>query len=106
MVLQANLNPGIGGGEIGMVPGRLGEVAYRIDDHQCALPTVGAIFAANPTVFQVPVGQIALEPRLNLFICIGSFIACLGHGRILRWLLGCSEDRKSTRLNSSHSSIS
>ena len=68
MILQANLNPGIGRGDVRMVPGCLGEVTNGVDDHQRTFPTVGAILATYPAILQVPVGQIALEPLLNLFI--------------------------------------
>jgi hypothetical protein len=71
-----------------MMPGRLGEMTDRIDHHQRAFPTVGAIFAADPAILQVPMGQIALEPLLNLLIRVGSVFFRFGHGGILRWLLG------------------
>ena len=79
MVLQSNLDPGIGRGDVRMMPRRLGEMTDGIDHHQRAFPTVGAIFAADPAVLQVPMWQITLESLLNLFIRVGSLFFGFGH---------------------------
>jgi hypothetical protein len=64
-------------------------VTDRIDDHQRAFPTVGAIFAADPAVLKVPMGQIALEPLLDFLIRVGSLFFGFGHDGILFLGLGC-----------------
>ena len=48
----------IGDGEVGMMPGRFGEVPDGIDDHQGTLPAGGLVLAAYPAVLEGPAGQL------------------------------------------------
>src|ERR1700684_3440159 len=66
MVLQLHLDPGVGRGDIGMMPGGLREVADRVDHHQRALPAGGAKSPSDPAVFVTPMRKLAFEPRLDL----------------------------------------
>src|SRR5262249_54249509 len=49
VILQPDLDPGIGCGDIRMVPGGFGKMADGVDHHERAFPAIGAIFAADPT---------------------------------------------------------
>src|SRR6201999_2651112 len=81
VVLQAHLDPGIGGGDVGMVPGGLGEMADGVDHHQRALPAMRLVLAPDPAVLVPPMWQLAGEPRLGLVLGIGAFaLLRLGHG--------------------------
>src|SRR5260370_30314421 len=80
MNLTADLGPCVGRREIGVMPCRLREVPDRIDHHEGALPTVGAVFAANPAAFEVPMRQLGFEARLDLDIRVGAFFAAFRHG--------------------------
>src|SRR4029078_6384480 len=51
-------------------------MADGIDHHQRALPTIGAITAPDPAVFEVPMGQLLFEPLLDLAIAIGTLGRC------------------------------
>ena len=91
MVLQAHLDPCIGGGDVGMVPSGLGEMTDRVDHHQCSFPTVSAVFAADPAAFQLPVRQFLLEAlfdfvRRNMCVpcCVRSWRATSSIERVLQ----------------------
>src|SRR5271156_5686094 len=66
MVLQLHLDPSVGRGDIGMMPGGLREVADRVDHHECTLPAGGAKSPSDPAVFVTPMRKLAFEPRLDL----------------------------------------
>src|SRR6478752_3026737 len=76
VVHQPDLDPGIGGGVVGMMPGGLGEMADGIDHHQRALPAVGLVFASDPAAFKIPMRQVLLEPLLDLGIGVSSLRSC------------------------------
>jgi hypothetical protein len=63
-----------------MMPGGLGEMTDRVDHHQRSFPTVGAVLAANPAAFQIPVRQFLPEALFDLFIGVGAFLAAFVHG--------------------------
>ena len=67
VVHQLHGHEGIRHREVRMVPGRLGQVANGVHHHQRALPAAGLVLAAYPPVFEVPLGQLFLEPGLDLF---------------------------------------
>ncbi len=71
-----HLDPGVRGGDVGMVPGGLGEMADGVDHHQRALPAIGLVFAPDPAVLEIPMGQLLLEPLLDLAIAIGALGRC------------------------------
>src|SRR5262249_50927255 len=60
VIFQPHLDPGIGRGDIWMVPRSLGKMTNRVDHHERPFPAVGAILAPDPTVFEIPMRQIAL----------------------------------------------
>src|SRR4051812_22908019 len=62
MVLQAHLDPRIGGCNVWMMPRCLGQMSDGVDHHQGAFPAVRLVLAADPAAFQVPMRQVALEP--------------------------------------------
>ena len=70
VILQSHLDPGVGRGDVRMVPRRLGQMTDGVDHHQRTLPAVGAVLAADPAVLEIPMRQVALErarrsPRPN-----------------------------------------
>src|SRR5581483_213202 len=87
VVLEPHLDPGIGGGDVGMVPGRLGEMADAVDHHQCALPAIGAELPPDPAILEIPVRQLLLEPLLDLCIAIGAFGRCHQTCLLKQWAL-------------------
>src|SRR5689334_11205376 len=80
VVHQPDLDPGIGGGEVGMVPGGLGEVTDGVDHHQRALPAVGLVAAPDPAILEPPVRQIALQAFLDLGVAVDALGWTLCHG--------------------------
>src|SRR6202161_2657037 len=79
MVLQLHLDPGVGRGDIGMMPGGLREVADRVDHHQRALPAGGAKSPSDPAVFVAPMGKLVFEPRLDLVWFIDALFGLFAH---------------------------
>jgi hypothetical protein len=63
-----------------MMPRGLGQMADRVDHHQCSFPAMRAVLAPDPTTFQIPMRQFTLEPLFDLFIRIGAILAAFGHG--------------------------
>src|ERR1700735_3248911 len=85
VILQPDFDPGVGCGDIRMVPSGFGKMTNSVDHHERAFPAIGAIFAADPTVFEIPVRQAAFQSLLYLFVGIGSLIVGFGHRRSLCW---------------------
>src|SRR5262245_52694002 len=54
-------------------------MADRVHDHQRSLPPFGAVLAPDPALLEVPVRQLALQPRLDLVFRIGPVLRTL-HG--------------------------
>src|SRR3984885_6277212 len=79
VVLQFDLDPRVGRGDIRMMPGRLREMADRVDHHQRALPARGAKSPSDPAIFVAPVGEIAFEPRLDLVRFIDALFGLFAH---------------------------
>src|SRR5581483_10953758 len=78
--LDPDLAPG--DGEVGVVPGGLGEVADGVDQHQRDRPAAGVVLAAQPAVFQVPVRQAVLgELRGDLGLGVDVRLG-VGHRRL------------------------
>ena len=80
MILQADFDPRVGRRDVRVMPRRLGQMPYRIDDHEGALPAIGAVFATDPAVFEIPVRQLVLEACFNLGIRVGALFASFRHG--------------------------
>ena len=53
---------------IGMVPGRLGQMADSVDDHQRPFPAVRLVGTADPAVLELPCRKIGCKPSLNVGI--------------------------------------
>ena len=79
MILQADLNPCVGRRDIRVMPRRLRKVPDRVNHHKGALPAIGAVFLANPAVFEVPVRQLAFEACFDLGIRVGALFATFRH---------------------------
>src|SRR3984957_295176 len=61
------------------MPGGLREVADGVDHHQRALPARGAKSPSDPAVFVAPMGELALEPRLDFVQLIGALFRFFAH---------------------------
>src|SRR5262245_60503777 len=48
MVHQPHFDPGIGGRDVRMMPGRFRQMAHGIDHHECAFPTMRLVFSPDP----------------------------------------------------------
>src|SRR3984893_6502436 len=79
MVLEADFDPSVRGGEIRMVPSGLGQMTYRVDHHKRAFPARRPIRAANPTSFIDPARQFSFEARPDLGFAIGFFLGNFAH---------------------------
>src|SRR3984885_1464727 len=79
VVLQFDLDPRVGRGDIRMMPGGLREMADGVDHHQRAFPTRGAKGPPDPAVFVAPMRELALEPRLDFARLIGALFRILAH---------------------------
>src|SRR5690606_25866821 len=55
---EAHLDPGVGRGNVRVMPGRLCEMADGRNHHHRAFPARGLVGAANPPVLQTPLGQV------------------------------------------------
>src|SRR5215471_2083148 len=62
-----------------MVPRGFGEMPDRVDHHQRALPAMRAVPSPDPAALQVPVRQLALEPRFDFLVAVGAFLALFVH---------------------------
>src|SRR6185312_8672142 len=78
VILQPHLDPGIGCGDVGMVPRCLGEMADGVDHHQRAFPAMRAIFAADPAALVKPMRQLVCKPRLDFVLGVCAFLDRFG----------------------------
>src|SRR5579871_811807 len=81
---ETDLEPGVGSGDIGMMPRCFRQMSNRVYSHQRALPTVRPIFSPNPTAFQTPVRQLSRQPLHYLRFGINTYRFSLGHDQIGR----------------------
>ena len=65
--------------QVGVVPGRLAQVADSVDGHQRHRPAVGVVLAPQPAVFQVPAGQAQLR-QAGLDLGVGIDSGLIAHG--------------------------
>src|ERR1700733_3383836 len=80
VVLQFHLNPGVGRGNIRMMPGGLRKMADGVDHHQRALPAGGAKSPSDPAVFVPPMRKLAFETRVDLVRFIDALFGLFAHG--------------------------
>src|SRR5262249_51841034 len=59
VILQTHFDPGVGCGDIRMMPCRFGKMTNGVDHHERAFPAVGAVLAADPTILEIPMWQVA-----------------------------------------------
>src|SRR3954470_6921262 len=78
--LHPELAPG--DGQVGVVPGRLAQVADGVDEHQRARPAVSGVLAPQPAALEVPPLEAVLgDLRLDLVVGVRLELFLGDHGR-------------------------
>src|SRR5690242_8189182 len=75
MVLQLHDDPSPGHRKIGVMVGRLGQIADGVHQHQRCRPAVGFVHPPDPAVLVVPTGQLP-QPLADLVFIVGAFLRC------------------------------
>src|SRR3954465_2442279 len=82
VVLELDPELAPGDREVGVVIGRLADVADGVHRHQRARPAVGVVLAPQPAVLEVPAREAVLgDLRLDLLVAVGRFLFLCRHGR-------------------------